>query len=395
MDALRKQASKLRDQVAKQQQAVIKQFSTSGYEHSDVMVIDELELQRHQQLEKLYRSTRSGKVTMHKLITLSMIFRHLFSCALFLLSKLGTKLSEDCCKYGVENVSDEILGKAASIYGDARKHVEKEQEDFTRLLFSQILEPLRAMINGAPLEDARHLAQRYSRMRQEAETQAAEVSRRQARVREAPIPENVTKLHAAEARMQELKANMAVLGKEASAALAAVESQQQRLTFQRLVAMVEGERTYHERVAAILHQIEAEMVSDKQRRESAPPAVPSNLMSDKTKYFWLRSCEAPPQKRFFSVSPRGAASVRFFNHDWYITGMKGLQCSWDGPAMHGFEASSDKELSLAIGDYVVVRKVSPSGWSEGECKGRNGWFPSAYVERRQRLPNTNGTPDFY
>lgn len=38
--------------------------------------------------------------------------------------------------------------------------------------------------------------------------------------------------------MQELKANMAVLGKEAAAALASVESQQQRLTFQRLVAMV-------------------------------------------------------------------------------------------------------------------------------------------------------------
>ena len=38
--------------------------------------------------------------------------------------------------------------------------------------------------------------------------------------------------------MQELKANMAVLGKEASAALAAVEAQQQRLTLQRLVAMV-------------------------------------------------------------------------------------------------------------------------------------------------------------
>lgn len=38
--------------------------------------------------------------------------------------------------------------------------------------------------------------------------------------------------------MQELRANMAVLGKEASTALAAVESQQQRLTFQRLVALV-------------------------------------------------------------------------------------------------------------------------------------------------------------
>ncbi|KAI7738553.1 hypothetical protein M8C21_015831 [Ambrosia artemisiifolia] len=348
MDALRKQATKLRDQVAKQQQAVIKQFSTSGYEHSDVMVIDELELQRHQQLEKLYRSTRSGKDFQRELVKAA----EAFTAIGYKHIEAGTKLSEECCKYGVENANDEILAKAASIYGDARKHVEKEQEDFTRLLFSQILEPLRAMINGAPLEDARHLAQRYSRMRQEAETQASEVSRRQARVREAPIPENVTKLHAAETRMQELKANMAVLGKEASAALAAVESQQQRLTFQRLVSMVEGERTYHERVAAILHQIEAEMVSDKQRRESAPPTVPSNLMSDKTKYFLAE-------------------------------------------AMHGFEASSDKELSLAIGDYVVVRKVSPSGWSEGECRGRNGWFPSAYVERRQRLPNSNGTPDFY
>lgn len=38
--------------------------------------------------------------------------------------------------------------------------------------------------------------------------------------------------------MQETKANMAVLGKEAAAALAAVEAQQHRLTFQRLVAMV-------------------------------------------------------------------------------------------------------------------------------------------------------------
>lgn len=41
---------------------MIKQFSGSGYEGSDVMVIDELELQRHLQLEKLYKSTRSGRV---------------------------------------------------------------------------------------------------------------------------------------------------------------------------------------------------------------------------------------------------------------------------------------------------------------------------------------------
>jgi len=68
--------------------------------------------------------------------------------------------------------------------------------------------------------------------------QREEIARRQIRVRETQTAEQVAKLHAAEARMQELKANMAVLGKEASAALAAVEAQQQRLTFQRLVAMV-------------------------------------------------------------------------------------------------------------------------------------------------------------
>lgn len=45
-------------------QAVIKQFGGTGYESSDVVVIDEIEMQRHQQLEKLYRSTRAGKVEM-------------------------------------------------------------------------------------------------------------------------------------------------------------------------------------------------------------------------------------------------------------------------------------------------------------------------------------------
>lgn len=68
--------------------------------------------------------------------------------------------------------------------------------------------------------------------------QREEIARRKIRVRESQTAEHVAKLHAAEAKMQELKANMAVLGKEASAALAAVEAQQQRLTFQRLVAMV-------------------------------------------------------------------------------------------------------------------------------------------------------------
>jgi hypothetical protein len=50
--------------------------------------------------------------------------------------------------------------------------------------------------------------------------------------------ENITKLEAAEAKLQDLKSNMAILGKEAAAAMAAVEAQQQRLTLQRLITMV-------------------------------------------------------------------------------------------------------------------------------------------------------------
>ncbi|XP_057472242.1 SH3 domain-containing protein 3-like [Actinidia eriantha] len=348
MDALRKQASKLREQVAKQQQAVIKQFSGTGYESSDVVVIDEVEMQRHQQLEKLYRSTRAGREFQKEVIKAA----EAFTAIGYKHIEAGTKLSEDCFKYGVENADDKILAKAASLYGDARKHMEQEQGDLNRQLFSQILEPLRAMTTSFSLEDARHLAQRYSRMRQEAETQAAEVSRRQARVREAPIPENVAKLHAAEAKMQELKANMAVLGKEATAALAAVESQQQRLTFQRLVAMVEGEKSYHERLATILGELEVEMVSEKQRKESAPPIIPSTNSSEKTKLFLAE-------------------------------------------VVHAFDAASEKELSLAVGDYVVVRKVSPSVWSEGECRGKAGWFPSAFVEQRQRIPTSSAAAESF
>ncbi|GMH19414.1 hypothetical protein Nepgr_021255 [Nepenthes gracilis] len=348
MDAFRKQASKFREQVAKQQQAVMKAVSGTGYESSDIMVIDEAEMQRHQQLEKLYRSTRAKRDFQKEIVKAA----ETFTAIGYKIIEAGTKLSDDCCKYGAENIDDDILAKAASIYGDALKHVEKEQEDLNRLILSQFLDPLRAMSTGAPLEDARHLAQRYSRMRQEAEAQAAEISRRQARVKEAPSHENVAKLHAAEARMQELKANMAILGKEAAAALTAVESQQQRLTFQRLVALVEGEKNYHLRIATILSEVEAELVSEKQQKESIPPVFSVQKSSGKTAFFLAE-------------------------------------------AIHEFNAESEKELSLAVGDYIVVRKVSPSGWSEGECKGRAGWFPSAYAEKRQRIPSRNGTPEAY
>ncbi|KAF3326218.1 aldehyde dehydrogenase [Carex littledalei] len=116
MDALRKHANKLKEQVSKQQQAVIKQFSGSGYEGSDVMVIDELELQRHLQLEKLYKSTRSGRDFQKDI------------------ARAGTKLSEDCFRYGSENTaSDAILAKVACLYGGALRNVEKEYVSITSL----------------------------------------------------------------------------------------------------------------------------------------------------------------------------------------------------------------------------------------------------------------------
>ncbi|KAF3783209.1 SH3 domain-containing protein 3 [Nymphaea thermarum] len=333
MDALRKQASKIREQVAKQQHAVIKQFTVSGYESSAVMVTDEIELQRHQQLEKLYKSTRTGRDFQREIVR-----------ATEAITSVGySKMSEECTRYGVEGTDDALLAKAASLYGEACTNTVRETEELNRVFSLEVMEPLKAMANGAPLEDARHLAQRYSRMRHDAELQAAEVSRRQARVRETASTENIVKLQASEAKMQEIKANMAVLGKEAAAALAAVEAQQQRLTHQRLLALVNAEKNYHRRLAVLLDEAEAEMVSDKQRKESAPPIFPSESCSEKALYFWAE-------------------------------------------ATHAFIAESDKELSLDIGDYVVVRQVSPSGWSEGECRGRAGWFPSAYVEKRQGIP---------
>jgi hypothetical protein len=51
----------------------------------------------------------------------------------------GTKFSEDCFRYGGENIGDdEALTKAASLYGGALRNVEKEYEDFNRTLCSQV-----------------------------------------------------------------------------------------------------------------------------------------------------------------------------------------------------------------------------------------------------------------
>ncbi|ESR46082.1 hypothetical protein KPL70_014855 [Citrus sinensis] len=103
--------------------------------------------------------------------------------------------------------------------------------------------------------------------------------------------------------------------------------------------------------------------------------------------------------------------------------------------IHPFDAQANGELSLSIDDYVVVRQIcefiscyasmvnvvisvittnslllrkrisfplrslngGSYGWSEGECKGQVGWFPSAYIERQEKAParrisETNSSP---
>ncbi|CAH1417867.1 unnamed protein product [Lactuca virosa] len=93
--------------------------------------------------------------------------------------------------------------------------MDKERGNLLKSFGTQVAEPVRSMVMGAPLEDARRLAQRYDRMRQEAEVQAVEVSKRQARVKEGTWnPDILMKL--------DLKSNMAILGREAASAMAAV-----------------------------------------------------------------------------------------------------------------------------------------------------------------------------
>ncbi|WOL05262.1 SH3 domain-containing protein 2 [Canna indica] len=360
MDAIRKQATKLREQVARQQQAVLKQFGGGGYSSSDNVVTDEEELQLYQKLEKLYTSTRSSKHFQRDIVRGVEGFMVTGSKQV----EIGTKLSEDSRKYGLENsyTSDTTLSKAAFCFSQARSQLEKERETLLKSLNTVIVEPLRAMVVGSALEDARHLAQRYERMRQEAEVQAIEISKRQIKLRE--VPGNIDsslKLEAAETKLQELKSNMKVLGKEAVAAMTATEAQQQRSTLRWLIAMVESERSYHQKSLQIFDQLVAEMVSERQRVE----AFPSSIMDD----------PVPPPPSYEEAS--GAYSSQTIDGST-------ASVYFLGEVVHSYQAESDVELNLSIGDYVVVRKVS-NGWAEGECKGKAGWFPYGYVERRDRV----------
>ncbi|XP_060198477.1 SH3 domain-containing protein 1-like isoform X2 [Lycium barbarum] len=225
----------------------------------------------------------------------------------------------------------------------------------------------RASIHGAPLEDARHLTHRYDRVRQEFESQATEVIRRQSKFREAST-ESLAKLKNAETRLSELKSSVLVLGKEATDAMLSVEEEQQQITFQKLRTMVDAERSYHQNVVSILEKLYSEMLEEEQLNESSPQSSNSpRVLHDTTS----NGTEHPEAE---DKSPT------------YFSAKVPFSKNFSAKVMHSFEAQADGELSLEVGDDVVVRQVAPNGWSEGECNGKSGRFPSAYAEKSHKVP---------
>ncbi|XP_057965143.1 SH3 domain-containing protein 2-like isoform X1 [Malania oleifera] len=357
MEAIRRQASKLREQVAKQQQAVLKQLGRFG---NETTMIDDVELQCHRLLHNLYNSTRVSKHFQRDIVRAVEGFIST-SCRQM---EIMRKLTEDCCKFGNENRSAKSpLARVALHFGTSRSSMEEERETLIAILGDQVSEPLRSLVAGAPLEDARHLTHRYDSLRQEVEVQAAEVLRRQSKSKDPGVPsETSTKLQSAEAKLVELKSAMMALGREATAAMLAVESQQQRITLERLLMMVDAERSYHQSIVSILEKLHAKMILEKQRSESSSQSLTMQ-----------RDVHPTHEDTYFNGS--NAEELMDQNDMHFIA-----------KVIHPFDAQADGELTLSIDDYIVVRQVAPNGWSEGECKGRAGWFPSAYIERQDKAP---------
>ncbi|EEF42496.1 SH3 domain-containing protein 2 [Ricinus communis] len=360
MEAIKKQAAKLREQVAKQQQAVLKHLGHFG---NEAVIVDEAEFQCYQQLQNLYNSTRTAKHFQKNIVRGIEGFISVSSKQI----EIARKLAEDCCKYGADTQTTNLhVARAVLQFGTSHNLMENERETLHGILGDQVSVPLRALVTGAPLEDARHLTHRYEKLRQEVEAQGAEVLRRRSKTRESDISaENCMRLRSAETRLTELKSTMMALGKEATSAMLSVENQQQQITVQRLFTMVDAERCYHQHVLSILDKLHAEMVLEEQLNDSSSQSMIIH-----------QDANAPPQLLHQDATSNGS--------DGQIHNQK--DTVFIAKVIHPFDAQAEGELSLSLDDYVVVRQVAPTGWSEGECKGKAGWFPSAYIEKQEKAP---------
>lgn len=354
MEAIKKQATKLREQVAKQQQAVLRQLG------KETVIYDETQLQCHQKLQNLYNSTRAAKHFQRDIVRSVETYISTSKKQM----DIVRKLAEDCCKYGSENQhAGSPLASASLHFGTSHGSIEDERETMLGILGHQVSGALRESIKTAPLEDARHLAHHYDRLCQEVEAQSADVIRRQTKFHD-PTVESVMKLKNAEARLTELKSSMVALGKEATDAMLSVEEQQQQITFQKLLTMVDAERSYHKNVLTILEELHAEMIPEMQLHESSSQLETMH-----------RDVHVPSTHEDTTVSGSDGRGDENRSETCFIA-----------KVIHSFDAQTDGELSLAVDDYVVVRQVGTNGWSEGEHMGKVGWFPSAYVERQEKAP---------
>ncbi|KAG5134630.1 hypothetical protein AAZX31_09G197300 [Glycine max] len=356
MDAIRKQASKLREQVARQQQVILRQL---GQISNEPLMIDESEIECHQQLQKLYTSTKTAKHFQRHIVRAIEGFVSVCSKQM----EIVRRMARDCCKYGTENLgSSYLLARASLQFGNTYDTMENERETLLGILGDQISEPLRAQITGAPLEDARHLTRRYDKLHQEVEAQAAEVLRRRSKLRNSSVSaESSARLQNAETRLKELKSALAALGREATSAMLSVEEQQQQMTLQSLRTMVDAERSYHQHVLVILEKLYTEIIEDRQPKEATSFTLPKDGYN--------QPADENANSSGIDYKHNSQTATYFF-----------------AKVVHPFDAQAEGELSLSVDDFVVVRQVGPNGWSEGECKGNAGWFPSAYVERQDMIP---------
>jgi len=65
-----------------------------------------------------------------------------------------TKLAVECRNYGMEGPGiGSPLARAAMQYGAARSQMERERDNMNQIFGTQVVDPLRAVVTGAPLED--------------------------------------------------------------------------------------------------------------------------------------------------------------------------------------------------------------------------------------------------
>ncbi|KAA0052282.1 SH3 domain-containing protein 1 isoform X1 [Cucumis melo var. makuwa] len=367
MEAIRKQASKFREQVAKQQQALMIKLGHFG---TEPLLADEAEIQCHQQLHNLYNSTRTAKHFQKNIVRGIEGFISLSTKQMAIVRRLA----DDCSKYGANNQNScPPLATAVLNFSTSHSSIEDKREALLGILGDQVCDPLRAQITGAPLEDARHLTHRYDKLRQEVEIQvilylkykfkcmvakdlvvnrihsfqAAEVLRRRAKSRDSSISaESATRLENAEARLSELKSTMMALGREATTAMQSVEAQQQQVTYERLRTMVDAERSYHQHALTNLERLNYELIQLAQSDGSLSTAA---LVTDTNTVPTIRNGEESDQPSEYKKTTSKKSDARGpldENKDYIIA-----------KVIHPFDAQADGELSLSIDDYVMLRQV--------------------------------------